>query len=132
MLEKLCRSTIVIVSFTAAKVLLEGSSDSTRLCLDIFQMCIGHFLLCTLHKLMIGTRDSSLRALATHPDPIWNEGTIDSWSSIKSDKICPICKLQWHCWFGFKSSALKYNFLPYTVDVILGFWDILDFKYCYF
>ena len=60
MLEKDCGSAIAIVSFTAAKVLLEGSSDSTRLCLDIFQMCIGHFLLCTLHKLMIGTRDSSL------------------------------------------------------------------------
>ena len=32
-----------------------SSSDSTRLYLDIFQMCIGHFLLCSLHKPMIGT-----------------------------------------------------------------------------
>ena len=36
-------------------VSLRSSSDSTRLYLDIFQMCIGHFLLCSLHKPMIGT-----------------------------------------------------------------------------
>ena len=63
------------VSLLALHLRAEGSSDSTRLCLDIFQMCIGHFLLCTLHKLMIGTENSYYSnscCCSTHPDPIWN------------------------------------------------------------
>ena len=63
------------VSLLELHLRAEGSSDSTRLCLDIFQMCIGHFLLCTLHKLMIGTENSYYSnscCCSTHPDPIWN------------------------------------------------------------
>ena len=44
-----------------------SSSDSTRLYLDIFQMCIGHFLLCTLHKPMIGTSWNDANFITADP-----------------------------------------------------------------
>ena len=73
------------VSLLALHLRAEGSSDSTRLCLDIFQMCIGHFLLCTLHKLMIGTENSYSRDSS--------RSNLESWSYNRyraSDKICPL------------------------------------------
>ena len=87
------------VSLLELHLRAEGSSDSTRLCLDIFQMCIGHFLLCTLHKLMIGTQcliqiqSGILRGSTTHPTRYR-----------APDKICPPLLMRSQiCFFLFLS-----------------------------
>ena len=133
------------VSLLELHLRAEGSSDSTRLCLDIFQMCIGHFLLCTLHKLMIGTENSYYSnscCCSTHPDPIWNlEATIDIehqiksvlyywWSQVKKSSEARF--LTW--WFQRQQIFKKSWWFQRTVNLpkihqFLGiFTNVMDFK----